>query len=67
MIPGGLACNIPIYWHSVFEAARQGHFVSIFQFTAKCYTPRNGGHTNRVPMQFFLDIINGSISLDIGI
>ncbi len=37
------------------------HFISILQFTAKCYSSRNGGDSHGKRLQLLLDIINCGI------
>lgn len=59
--------DIIFYGYAVADAFGEGHFIGIFEFTAKCDAPGDGGNFQWEFLEFPSDIINGGISLDIRI
>ena len=55
--------HVFFHWQPVLQTAGQGHFISIFQFAAKGNTSGNGGNIAMEVLQFFLNIVYGSIAL----
>ena len=62
-----LRLQVFIYGKPVLEASAKGHFICIFQLTTKGNTPCYGGHFYNPALEFFLDIKQRGISLDIGV
>jgi hypothetical protein len=59
--------NVLLDRQAVGDTARQCHFIRKFQLSAECDTPGDSGYPACQVRDLFLDIVNGGISLYIGI
>jgi hypothetical protein len=58
---------IPLHRQAVLQAAGEGHFVGIFEFTAEGDAAGNSRNLHREGLDLFLDVIDSGVALDVGI